>query len=216
MLRHAQHLEERYGCGPHTISVPRLEAACGNDFASTTGYKVSDEDFLKLIAILRLAVPYTGMIMSTRESAEIRRKSFQLGISQTSAGSRTDPGGYARAAGDFQSSQFAMGETRPLDVIVREIAGMGFTPSFCTACYRSGRTGADFMEIAKPGAIKYHCEPNALATFTEYLEDYASPETRAAGEEHVLRQMAAMDKRQQQIAGPMIDAVRLGRRDIFV
>jgi 2-iminoacetate synthase len=179
-------------------------------------YAVSDEDFLKIIAILRLAVPYTGMIMSTRESAEIRRKSFEIGISQTSAGSRTDPGGYEQAAGDFNTSQFAVGDTRPLDVVVREIAGMGFTPSFCTACYRTGRTGADFMELAKPGAIKYHCEPNALSTFTEYLADYASPATKQAGEEHIVRQIAAMDDIQKRIAQPMMDRVRAGERDVFV
>ena len=134
MLQHIHHLEERFGCGPHTISVPRLERAAGTDFTATTPWKVSDADFLKLIAILRLTVPYTGMIMSTRESAEVRRQSFQIGISQTSAGSRTDPGGYELAQGDFNSSQFAVGDTRPVDEVVREIAEMGFTPSFCTAC----------------------------------------------------------------------------------
>ena len=216
MLQQIRDLEERFGCGPHTISVPRLEPAAGNDFAATTPYHVSDADFLKLIAILRLTVPYTGMIMSTRESSEIRRQSYQIGISQTSAGSRTDPGGYARAQSDFYSSQFAMGETRATDEIVHEIAAMGFTPSFCTACYRSGRTGADFMEIAKPGAIKYHCEPNALSTFTEYLEDYASPETKSTGEQHILHQIAAMDPKQQRIAKPMIEAVQTGKRDVFV
>ncbi len=216
MLQHAQHLEQRFGCGPHTISVPRLEPASGTDFTATTPYTVSDPDFLKLTAILRLAVPYTGLIMSTRESSAIRHQSFQLGISQTSAGSRTDPGGYARSQGDFHSSQFAVGDIRPVDEVVREIAEMGFTPSFCTACYRTGRTGSDFMDIAKPGAIKYHCEPNALATFTEYLEDYASPATRQAGELHILHQVATMDDKQRRIATPMIDAVRKGKRDVFV
>jgi 2-iminoacetate synthase len=216
MLQHIHHLEERFNCGPHTVSVPRLEPASGTDFTATTPWKVSDADFLKLVAILRITVPYTGIIMSTRESAEIRHKSFQLGVSQTSAGSRTDPGGYERSAGDFHSSQFAVGETRPVDEIVREIAEMGFTPSFCTACYRTGRTGADFMEVAKPGAIKYHCEPNALSTFTEYLEDYASPATKAAGEQHILHQIAVMDEKQQSIAEPMIADVRSGKRDVFV
>jgi 2-iminoacetate synthase len=216
MLQHIHHLEERFGCGPHTISVPRLEPAAGTDFTATTQWKVSDADFLKLIAILRLTVPYTGMIMSTRESAEVRHKSFQIGISQTSAGSRTDPGGYELAAGDFNSSQFAVGDTRPVDEVVREIAEMGFTPSFCTACYRLGRTGSDFMDVAKPGAIKYHCEPNALSTFTEYLEDYASPETKAAGEQHMLVHIAQMDAKQQRIAKPMIAAVRSGKRDVYV
>jgi len=216
MLQHIHHLEERFGCGPHTISVPRLEPAAGTDFTATTPWKVSDADFLKLIAILRLTVPYTGMIMSTRESAEVRHKSFQIGISQTSAGSRTDPGGYELAQGDFNSSQFAVGDTRPVDEVVREIAAMGFTPSFCTACYRLGRTGSDFMDIAKPGSIKYHCEPNALSTFTEYLEDYASPETKAVGEQHMVTHIAQMDAKQQRIAKPMIAAVRSGKRDVYV
>ena len=216
MLQHIHHLEERFGCGPHTISVPRLEPAAGTDFTATTPWKVSDADFLKLVAILRLTVPYTGMIMSTRESAEVRHKCFQIGISQTSAGSRTDPGGYELEQGDFNSSQFAVGDTRPLDEVVREIAEMGFTPSFCTACYRLGRTGVDFMDIAKPGAIKYHCEPNALSTFTEYLEDYASPATKATGEQHMLHHIAQMDAKQKSIANPMIAAVRSGKRDVFV
>jgi 2-iminoacetate synthase len=215
-LQHIRHLEQRFGCGPHTISVPRLEPAAGSEFALRPPYAVSDADFLKIIAILRLAVPYTGMIMSTRETAEMRRKSFQIGISQTSAGSRTDPGGYEHSAGDFNTSQFAVGDTRPLDEVVREIASMGFTPSFCTACYRAGRTGTDFMDLAKPGAIKYHCEPNALSTFTEYLEDFASAETKCAGEQHILRQMAAMNEQQNRIAQPMMNRVRAGERDVFV
>ncbi len=216
MMQHVRHLEERFGCGPHTISVPRLEPASGTDFTATTPWALADENFLKLIAILRLAVPYTGLIMSTRESAKIRHQSFQIGISQTSAGSRTDPGGYAHAQSDFQTSQFSQGDRRPTDEIVREIAAMGFTPSFCTACYRSGRTGTDFMDLAKPGAIKYHCEPNALATFTEYLEDYASPATKEAGDKHLLHQIAAMDTRQQRIARPMIEKVRQGERDVYL
>jgi len=216
MLQHIKHLEERFNCGPHTISMPRLEPASGTDFTANTPWKVSDADFTKLIAILRLTVPYTGMILSTRESAEMRHKCYQLGISQTSAGSRTDPGGYERAQGDFHTAQFAVGDTRPLDAVVQEIAGMGFTPSFCTACYRTGRTGSDFMDIAKPGAIKYHCEPNALSTFTEYLEDYASPATKQAGEEHILNHVATMDEKQKSIAQPMMDQVRAGKRDVFV
>jgi len=216
MLQHIRHLEQRFGCGPHTISVPRLEPAAGSDFALHPPYAVSDDDFLKIIAILRLAVPYTGMIMSTRETAEMRHKSFEIGISQTSAGSRTDPGGYELSAGDFNTSQFAVGDTRPLDEVVREIASMGFTPSFCTACYRTGRTGADFMDLAKPGAIKYHCEPNALSTFTEYLEDYASAETKRAGSRHIVRQIAAMNDKQNRIAQPMMNRVRAGERDVFV
>jgi 2-iminoacetate synthase len=216
MLQHIRHLEERFGCGPHTISMPRLEPAVGSAFASHPPHAVSDADFLKLIAILRMAVPYTGMIMSTRETAAIRRQSFHIGISQTSAGSRTDPGGYGETKDGFQSGQFAVGDQRPLAEVVREIAEMGFTPSFCTACYRLGRTGKDFMDMAKPGAIKYHCEPNALSTFVEYLEDFAPPATVARGCSHLVRQIAAMDKAQKTIAEPMIARVRAGERDVFV
>lgn len=216
MLQQIRHLEERFNCGPHTISVPRLEPAAGTDFTAKTPYAVSDRDFLKLIAILRITVPYTGLIMSTRESAAVRHKSFEIGVSQTSAGSRTDPGGYERSQGDFNTSQFAVGDTRPLDAVVKEIAEMGYTPSFCTACYRSGRTGTDFMDVAKPGAIKYHCEPNALATFTEYLEDYATGETRSTGEQHILHQIAGMDELQKRISEPMIADVKSGKRDVFV
>lgn len=216
LLQHIRHLEQLFNCGPHTISVPRLEPAAGTDFTATTPYRVSDEDFLKLVAILRITVPYTGLILSTRESAAMRHKCFQLGVSQTSAGSRTDPGGYALAAGDFNTAQFAVGDTRNVDDVVCEIAEMGFTPSFCTACYRTGRTGVDFMDIAKPGAIKYHCEPNALSTFTEYLEDYATPKTKAAGEAHIAHQLEVMDEKQQRIAKPLINAVRSGKRDEYV
>jgi len=216
MLQHIRHLEERFGCGPHTISVPRLEPASGTDFTGTTPYKVSDADFLKLVAILRVTVPYTGMILSTRETPAIRHQCYQIGISQTSAGSRTDPGGYELVKGDFYKSQFAVGDSRPLDEVVKEIAEMGFTPSFCTACYRTGRTGVDFMDMAKPGEIKYHCEPNALSTFTEYLEDYANPETKKAGEQLILHQIAGMDEKQREIAAPMIEAVRSGERDVYV
>jgi 2-iminoacetate synthase len=216
MLQQIHELEEHFNCGPHTISVPRLEPASGTDFTATTPWKVSDADFLKLVAILRLAVPYTGMIMSTRESAEMRHKCMQIGVSQVSAGSRTDPGGYELTAGDFHTSQFAVGDTRSIDVVVREIAELGFTPSFCTACYRTGRTGSDFMEFAKPGEIKYHCEPNALSTFTEYLEDYASPETKKAGDQLILHRIASMDEKQRGIAAPMIADVRSGKRDVFV
>ena len=182
MLQHITHLEDRFGCGPHTISVPRLEPPPARTSPRPRRGRVKDNDFLKLMAILRLAVPYTGMIMS---HASLRSDPPQELPDRHLAdlrGSRTDPGGYEREQGDFQSSQFAVGDNRPLDQVVREIAAMGFTPSFCTACYRTGRTGSDFMDIAKPGAIKYHCEPNALATFTEYLEDYASPATEQIGE----------------------------------
>jgi 2-iminoacetate synthase len=216
MMQHIRHLEAKFGCGPHTISVPRLEPAIGSEIAARPPHAMSDSDFLKMVAILRLAVPYTGLIMSTRESAEIRRKSFQIGISQTSAGSRTDPGGYTDNKDHFSTGQFAVGDLRPLDEVVREISDMNFTPSFCTACYRSGRTGADFMDLAKPGAIKYHCEINALSTFTEYANDYASEATKQAADQHIVRHIAAMDERQRSLAEPMVARVRNGERDVLV
>jgi 2-iminoacetate synthase len=137
---------------------------------------VSDADFKKIVAVLRIAVPYTGIILSTRESAETRRDVLALGVSQISAGSRTNPGGYGEAAAEEAcASQFQLGDHRTLDEVIRDIAALGYVPSFCTGCYRLGRTGADFMDLAKPGEIKYHCQPNALSTFLEYLHDYASP-----------------------------------------
>jgi len=214
VLGHAQSLEREHGCGPHTISVPRIEPAAGSEFSLKPEHAVSDHDFLKLIAILRLAVPYTGMIMSTRESAAIRRQTFELGISQISAGSRCDPGGYTES--ESQTAQFQLGDHRSLDEVVRDVASLGHTPSFCTACYRLGRTGSDFMDLAKPGEIKCHCEPNALSTFQEYLDDFASPATRDAGRKLVAAQLATMEPVPRQIATGLIHRVWTGERDVFV
>lgn len=212
--QHIQHLEERFGIGPHTISVPRLEPASGSDVAAHPPQPVSDTDFRKLVAILRLAVPYTGIIMSTRETAELRRETFALGVSQISAGSRTNPGGYSEEE-RFDASQFSLGDHRPLDEVIRDVAALGYVPSFCTACYRLGRTGADFMDLAKPGEIRLHCQPNALATFQEYLSDYASPETRAEGEALIAHVIAALEEPLRATTQKMVDAVRAGRRDVF-
>ena len=181
LMQHIRHLERTFGVGPHTISVPRLEPAVGSDIAEHPPHPVADVDFRKIVAILRLAVPYTGIIMSTRETAGIRRETFALGVSQISAGSRTNPGGYTDDT-VAEMEQFQLGDHRSLDEVIRDVARLGYIPSFCTACYRLGRTGADFMDLAKPGEIKEHCDPNALSTFLEYLEDYGSPATRAAGE----------------------------------
>ena len=216
VLQHAQSLERVHGCGPHTISIPRIEPAAGSSYSLNPQYAVSDHDFLKLIAILRLAVPYTGMIMSTRESPAIRRQTLELGISQISAGSRCDPGGYTESADNFQASQFQLGDHRGLDEVVRDLAELGYTPSFCTACYRLGRTGADFMDLAKPGEIKNHCDPNALSTFQEYLIDYASPDTRTAGESLIERRISAMDSIPRRLSGHLVRKVRDGERDVFV
>jgi 2-iminoacetate synthase len=216
LMQHIRSLENEFGVGVHTISIPRLEPAVGSELSTTSPYMVNDADFLKIVAILRLAVPYTGMIMSTRERPEIRDITFRLGISQISAGSRVDPGGYSQGPGDPKKAQFVLGDHRSIDDVVREITGMGFIPSFCTACYRLGRTGRDFMDLAKPGEIKYHCTPNALSTFEEYLIDYASPKTRAAGERLIQIELDRMDNHQRTLSAELLDEVKSGGRDVFV
>jgi len=217
LMQHIRSLEETFGVGPHTVSVPRLEPASGSDLASHPPRPVSDIDFRKIVAILRLAVPYTGIIMSTRETAGIRRETFALGVSQISAGSRTNPGGYAdeEDAGELHASQFSLGDHRSLDEVIRDVAGLGYVPSFCTACYRLGRTGADFMDLAKPGEIKHHCEPNALSTFAEYLLDYASPETRLVGERCIAESLDRLEPAARRAAETLIAKVRAGGRDVF-
>jgi 2-iminoacetate synthase len=218
MMQHIRHLEERFGVGPHTVSVPRLEPAVGSDVATHPPHAVSDVDFRKLTAILRLAVPYTGIIMSTRESPNIRRETFALGVSQISAGSRTNPGGYtdAESSPDTAGGQFQLGDHRSLDEVVRDVAALGYIPSFCTACYRLGRTGRDFMDLAKPGEIKHHCDPNALSTFLEYLTDYASPETLAEGRRLIEEILVRMSEKDRRVSQKMLDQVRAGKRDVFV
>jgi 2-iminoacetate synthase len=215
LLQHIGRLEAQFGIGPHTISMPRLEPAIGSTMASHPPHPISDIDFRKLVAILRLAVPYTGLIMSTRESANVRRETFALGVSQISAGSRTNPGGYSSHE-QFDEAQFSLGDHRSLDEVVRDITQLGYIPSFCTACYRLGRTGQDFMDLAKPGDIRNHCDPNALATFQEYLIDYASPETRAEGEALIATVLAEQGAEQRLRTERMLGAVTSGKRDVFV
>ncbi|HPY78157.1 MAG TPA: [FeFe] hydrogenase H-cluster radical SAM maturase HydG, partial [Anaerohalosphaeraceae bacterium] len=214
MMQHIHHLEEKFGVGPHTISVPRLEPATGSDMASHPPFPVSDVDFRKIIAILRLAVPYTGIIMSTRETPNLRRETFALGVSQISAGSRTNPGGYAEDE-KLDSSQFSLGDHRSLDEVIRDVAQLGYIPSFCTACYRLGRTGRDFMDLAKPGEIKNHCDPNAISTFEEYLLDYASAATRQASENLIETAIKTMPAEQSKRAKSMVDKVKEGKRDVY-
>jgi 2-iminoacetate synthase len=216
LMQHIAHLEARFGVGPHTISVPRLEPAADSTIASQPPHAVSDIDFRKIVAILRLAVPYTGIIMSTRETPNIRRETFSLGVSQISAGSRTNPGGYSHDDEAGDESQFSLGDHRSLDDVVRDVAELGYIPSFCTACYRLGRTGRDFMDLAKPGDIKNHCDPNALSTFLEYLEDYASPETRAVGEKRIAEVLRQMNAGQVRTSQQLLQQVRAGQRDVFV
>jgi len=213
-FQHIHHLEERFGVGCHTISVPRMEPAIGSDMASQPPHAVSDADFLNLVAILRLAVPYTGLIMSTRENATIRRQTLELGVSQISAGSRTNPGGYSDDE-RFEAAQFQLGDHRSLAEVVRDLGEHGFIPSFCTGCYRLGRTGKDFMDLAKPGLIKARCAPNALSTFAEYLMDYASEEDRKAGEAAIAASLARMEERPRRLAERLLQKVRASQRDVF-
>jgi 2-iminoacetate synthase len=214
LMQHIRHLEARFGVGPHTISVPRLEPASGSEMASHPPHAVGDVDFRKIVAILRLAVPYTGIIMSTRESAEIRRETFALGVSQISAGSRTNPGGYAEDE-KFNASQFSLGDHRGLDEVIRDVASLGYIPSFCTACYRMGRTGQDFMDLARPGDIKEHCDPNAVATFAEYLEDYGTERSRAEGDAAIAKIVEGMEPGIRKRSLKMVEKVRGGERDVF-
>jgi len=215
LMQHIAHLERRFGVGPHTISVPRLEPATGSDMASSPPHAVADDDFRKIIAILRLAVPYTGIILSTREGPAMRRESLALGVSQISAGSRTNPGGYAEGGEDTEASQFSLGDHRGLDEVIRDVAALGYIPSFCTGCYRLGRTGKDFMDLAKPGEIKQHCDPNAVSTFMEYLMDYATPATRAEGEQLIEQAVQGMEPGAQQTAKKLVRMVRGGKRDAY-
>ncbi len=215
LMQHIHELEDQFGVGPHTISVPRLEPATNSNLASHPPFPVSDIDFRKIVAILRLAVPYTGIIMSTRETAQMRRETFALGVSQISAGSRTNPGGYEEESEDDPSGQFSLGDHRPLDEVIRDVASMGYIPSFCTACYRLGRTGQDFMDLAKPGDIKLHCGPNALSSFKEYLKNYATPATVRIGEELIRKTVSEMSGIARQRAEKLIKRVEEGRDDVY-
>lgn len=193
LVSHALFLQKTFGVGPHTISFPRLRPAQG--VALDNRFLVSDDEFKRLVAILRLAVPYTGLILTAREQPRLRREVMAFGVSQIDAGSRIELGGYTEA-GDTQSverEQFSLGDIRPLDTVMRELLQDGFVPSFCTSCYRLGRTGEHFMEFAIPGFIKRYCTPNALTTLMEYLVDYASPETRRVGLQCIEDELARLD-----------------------
>lgn len=180
MMEHAKHLEEAFGCGPHTVSVPRIEYAVGAPHSENIPSKVSDQDFKKLVSIIRLALPYTGIILSTRENDTMRNELIRYGVSQISAGSRTNPGSYSHEESQT-GSQFTLGDHRTLDEVISSLIEGSYIPSFCTGCYRKGRVGHDFMDLAKPGLIKQYCMPNALFTFMEYLQDFAPAETREKG-----------------------------------
>jgi 2-iminoacetate synthase len=215
MMEHAAHLERAFGCGPHTVSVPRIEPAVGAPNADQIPSKVSDNDFKKLVAIIRIALPYTGMILSTRENDAMRNELIHYGISQLSAGSRTNPGAYTHEE-EQTGSQFSLGDHRTLDEIISSLADEEFIPSFCTGCYRKGRVGQDFMDLAKPGLIKQYCMPNAIFTFKEYLEDFASPETNAKGFTLINKLVDEVENQtlKTRISGNLT-SIEKGKRDIY-
>ena len=214
LLMHAEHLEAVHGVGPHTISVPRIRRADDID-PSTFDNGIDDDTFAKIVACIRIAVPYTGMIVSTRENQKCRERVLKLGISQISGGSRTSVGGYCEPEPEEEdSSQFEVSDNRTLDQVVNWLMRLGYIPSFCTACYREGRTGDRFMSLCKAGQIQNCCHPNALMTLQEYLEDYASPDTKAIGEALIQREMANIPKEKvRQIALDHIQHIKMGERD---
>lgn len=193
ILMHAEHLEAAFGVGPHTISVPRIRKADDID-PDVFDNGIDDDIFAKIVACIRIAVPYTGMIVSTRESAECRKRLLELGISQVSGGSKTSVGGYFQPMPEKEdSAQFDVSDRRPLDEVIKWLMELGYLPSFCTACYRNGRTGDRFMEICKDKQIHNFCHPNAILTLKEYLEDYASPETKEVGEKLILKEQKTFE-----------------------
>jgi 2-iminoacetate synthase len=213
LMHHIRHLEQSLGVGPHTISVPRLEPAEGSAIAKHPPAEVNDTDFKRIVAILRISVPYTGIIMSTRESPQMRQETLGLGVSQVSAASRTNPGGYSD---EKSTAQFQLGDHRPVDEVIADITRLGYVPSFCTACYRLGRTGGDFMDLAKPGLIKRFCLPNAILTFKEYLVDYAEEETRKAGLEAIkenISDIPSAERREE--TQHRLTRIENGERDLY-
>ena len=217
LVSHALHLKEKFGVGPHTISFPRIQPAEGMNLPLP--YKCSDNDFKHLVAVLRLAVPYTGMIMTARESPEIRNEVIHLGVSQIDAGTHLEIGGYSSHSDKqaLEREQFQVGDTRDLDEATKWLLEEGFIPSFCTSCYRAGRTGDRFMEWAEKGLINKFCTPNALLTLAEYLQDYASPSTRELGNALIEKEMQKMpeDAWKERIKNNL-KKISLGERDLRV
>ena len=212
LLMHGEHLEAAYGVGPHTISVPRIRRADDID-PGDFDHGIDDDTFAKLVACIRIAVPYTGMIISTRESRQCRERVLHLGVSQISGGSRTSVGGYAEEE-EESSAQFDVSDNRTLDEVVKWLMELGYLPSFCTACYREGRTGDRFMSLCKSGQIQNCCHPNALMTLKEYLEDYATEDTRKVGEALIRKELKQIPKEKvRQIVEKNLEEIERGQRD---
>jgi 2-iminoacetate synthase len=219
LLQHAIDLEKHFGIGPHTISFPRLEPAAGS-MMHDTGYNVSDEDFKKLIAVLRLSVPYSGMILTARETPEMRRSTIPLGVTQTDASTKIGIGAYSDRYNDQEAErqQFILGDTRSLDEVIRELAGDGYITSFCTAGYRCSRTGKCIMELLKSGKERWFCKVNAVLTYQEWLNDFASADTKAAGESIIRKEIDEIKTQVPDIYpqfSAMFDRIKAGERDLY-
>jgi len=211
---HAEHLETAMGVGPHTISVPRIRPADDIDPTKFSN-AVPDDEFEKIVAVIRIAVPYTGMIVSTRESKKMRERLLKLGVTQISGASRTSVGGYCEPESeDENSAQFEVNDNRTLDEVINWLLELGYIPSFCTACYRVGRTGDRFMRLVKAGQIANCCQPNALLTLQEYLEDYASPDTKAKGEVVIANELQHIpNEKVRQLTITHLEEIKKGMRD---
>ena len=225
LLNQANHLEATYGAGPHTISVPRMRPADGSEVSLAPPYPVDDANFKKIVAVLRIAVPYTGMILSTRESPEMRKELLRLGMSQLSAGSKTDVGSYHRDTSketeeNLQdvNGQFTLADHRSVNEIVVELMKDGYVPSWCTACYRKGRTGEHFMKIAKAGNIHNFCQPNSLLTLQEYLNDYGTEEEKAIGNAVIKKELESggLSEGAERLARRKLAKVNQGEHDVYV
>ena len=216
LIRHVNHFEAVFNVGPHTISFPRIQPASGFDVDEQ--YDVSDEDFTKLVAIIRLAVPYTGMILTAREPAHIRDEVLQFGVSQIDGGTNIELKGYTenKDEQDLNHEQFEINDDRTLNEVIEELVGHDYIPSFCTACYRLGRTGEHFMEFSVPGLIKRYCQPNAMLTLAEYLEDYAPPATKERGYRLIQKNLDEFgDKELRKSVEKRLERIKKGERDIY-
>lgn len=219
LLYHTIDLEKHFdGVGPHTISFPRLEAAVNTPFIQTSRYRVSDQDFKRLVTVLRLSVPYTGLIITAREPAHIRKEVIPVGCTQTDASTRIGIGAYSerQSQQELDRQQFEIGDSRSLDEVIQELAQMGYLTSFCTAGYRCGRTGRYFMDIAKKGKVHHFCIPNAILTFKEYLMDYASPQTREIGEKLISEKLSQIDQGIKPKVEEYLQRIDQGERDLRI
>lgn len=214
LLMHARHLEDCYGAGPHTVSVPRLRPAHGVQLDAFM-HRVDDSTFKRIVALIRLALPYTGIILSTREESDFRREVMDLGVSQISAASCTGVGGYSARCAGGDTAQFEVEDGRSVDEVLADLCRHGYIPSFCTACYRKGRTGDRFMELAKSGQIGRVCGPNALLTFEEYLVDYATPETTKLGREAIESSLQEVPAGMRDAVREGLERIRRGERDLY-